>query len=71
MAKEVEKPMRVYGTRIWYTTVSYISVTGAGVQEVQGATLIFYIPVYVKDAGPLWFNDTVIACIMLQHLALY
>ena len=66
MAKGGEKPFRVYGPRIWYTIVSCISITSAGVQEVQGATLIFHIPVYVRDADPLQFDDTVIAFIMLQ-----
>ena len=66
MAKGGEKLFRVYGPRIWCTIVSCISITSAGVQEVQGATLIFHIPVYMRDADPLQFNDTVIACIMLQ-----
>ena len=53
MAKGDEKPFRVYGPRIWYTSVSYVSITSAAVQGVQGATLIFHKPVYVRDGDPL------------------
>ena len=44
--------MRIYGPRILYISISYIIITSAGVQVIQGATLIFYIPVHVKDADP-------------------
>ena len=64
MAKGGEKSFRVYGPRIWYTSVSYISITSAGCRKCR--VQHFHIPVYVIDAGPLQLNDIVIASIMLQ-----